>query len=79
LKKQGRTDEEIAQREARMKRTIENRKRFTQGNPVVSSLKDRVIARMGLDVEELLSQGYLAVEDLEFTDDIDSFNWEDLL
>jgi hypothetical protein len=79
LIKQGTTKEEIAQFESQKRREIEDRKRFTQGNPVVSSLKDRVIARIGLDVEELLSQGYLAVEDLEFTEDVDSYNWEDLL
>jgi hypothetical protein len=42
-------------------------------------LRERVIARAGLDVEELLGQGYIAVEDLEFKQDIDSFDWEDLL
>jgi hypothetical protein len=76
LKKQGRTDEEIAQRESRIKREIANRKLYA---PVGSSLRDKIIARAGLDVEELLSQGYLAVEDLEFTEDVDSYNWEDLL
>jgi hypothetical protein len=79
LRKQGRTSEEIARREARKKQEIEERKLFAQGNPVVSSLRERVIARAGLDVEELLGQGYIAVEDLEFKQDIDSFDWEDLL
>ncbi len=79
LKKEGRSPEEIAQHEQYMKREIEDRTRFTQGNPVVSSVQERIIARAGLDVEELLSQGYLAVEDLEFAEDVDSFDWEDLL
>lgn len=65
--------------EARKKQKIEDRKLFAQGNPVVSSLQEKVIARAGLDVEELLSQGYVAVEDLEFKQDLDSFDLEDLL
>jgi hypothetical protein len=79
LRKQGRSSEEIAQHERYMKQEIEERKLFAQGNPVVSSLRERIIARAGLDVEELLSQGYIAAEDLEFKQDIGSFNWEDLL
>jgi hypothetical protein len=79
LRKEGRSEEEIAQHERYMKQEIETRKLFAQGNPVVLSLRERAIARAGLDVEELLSQGYIAVEDLEFKQDLDSFNWEDLL
>ena len=79
LIKQGRSEEEIARREARKKQEIEDRKLFAQGNPVVLSPRERAIARAGLDVEELLSQGYIAAEDLEFKPDLDSFDWEDLL
>lgn len=79
LRKQGRTEQEIAQHERYMKQEMATRKLFAQGNPVVLSLKERAIARAGLDVEELLSQGYVAVEDLEFKQDLDSFDWEDLL
>jgi hypothetical protein len=79
LRKQGSSPEEIAEFERQMKREIEERKLFAQGNPVVSSLRERVIARAGLDVEELLSQGYIAAEDLEFNDHPESFDWEDLL
>jgi hypothetical protein len=79
LRKQGRTSEEIARHEARKKQEIEERKLFAQGKSVVLSLRERAIARAGLDVEELLSQGYIAAEDLEFKPDLDSFDWEDLL
>ena len=79
LKKQGKSEAEIARREARKKQEIEDRKLFAQGNPVVLSPKERAIARAGLDIEELLSQGYVAVEDLELKPDLDSFDWEDLL
>jgi hypothetical protein len=79
LRKQGRTSEEIARHEARKKQEIEERKLFAQGKSVVLNLRERAIARAGLDVEELLSQGYIAVEDLEFKPDLDSFDWEDLL
>ena len=79
LRKEGRSEAEIAQHERYMKQEIETRKLFSQGNPVVLSPKERAIARAGLDVEELLSQGYIAVEDLELKPDLDSFDWEDLL
>ncbi len=79
LRKQGRASEEIARREARKKQEIEQRKLFAQGNRVILSPKERALARAGLDVEELLSQGYIAVEDLELKQDLDSFDWEDLL
>ena len=54
-------------------------KLFAQGNRVVLSLRERALARAGLDVEELLSLGYIAVEDLELKQDLDSLDWEDLL
>jgi hypothetical protein len=38
-----------------------------------------MIAREGLDTEELLSQGYVLPEDLEFQPDTERYNWEDLL
>jgi hypothetical protein len=79
LLKQGRTEEEIAQFESQKRREIADRKLYAPVGSEGSSLRDKIIARAGLDVEELLSQGYLAVEDLEFTDDVDSYNWEDLL
>ena len=79
LRKQGRASEEIARREARKKQEIETRKLFAQGNRVILSLRERALARAGLDVEELLSLGYIAVEDLELKQDLDSFDWEDLL
>jgi hypothetical protein len=79
LKKEGSSSEEIAEFERQMKQEIETRKLFAQGNPVVLSPRERAIARAGLDVEELLSQGYVAVEDLELKPDLDSFDWEDLL
>jgi hypothetical protein len=79
LRKEGSSSEEIAEFERQMKQEIETRKLFAQGNPVVLSPKERAIARAGLDVEELLSQGYVAVEDLELKPDLDSFDWEDLL
>ena len=79
LKKQGRSAEEIAQHERYTKREFENRKLFAQGNPVVLSPQERAIARSGLEVEELLRQGYVAIEDLDSTQDFDAIPWEDLL
>ncbi|ACK70908.1 hypothetical protein PCC7424_2491 [Gloeothece citriformis PCC 7424] len=79
LRKQGRTEEEIAQHQRYMQQEIEDRKLFAPRNRAGSSLHDKIIARAGLDTEELLSQGYIAVEDLETEQDLDSFDWEDLL
>ncbi|MEG3437855.1 hypothetical protein V0288_12075 [Pannus brasiliensis CCIBt3594] len=79
LKERGYSEEEIANIEKRKKEEIEDRKRFAPRNGRGSSLRDRAIARSGLDVEELLSQGYLDIEDLESGSDPDSFDWEDLL
>ena len=76
LRQAGRSEEEIAQYEQRKRQEIEERKLWDSGS---STLKEKIIAREGLDTEELLSQGYIAVEDLEFQPDVDSFNWEDLL
>jgi hypothetical protein len=76
LRKRGRSEEEIAQYERRKKQEIEDRKLWASEG---STLKEKVIARRGLDTEELLSQGYVAAGDLEFDGDTDSFNWEDLL
>ncbi len=41
--------------------------------------RDRAIARAGLDTEELLSQGYIDLDDLASGSDIDDFDIEDLL
>ncbi|MGH2416483.1 MAG: hypothetical protein ACRDEA_22875, partial [Microcystaceae cyanobacterium] len=79
LRKKGISEREIANREARKKEDLETRKLFAQGNPVVLSPKERAIARAGLEVEELLSQGYISVENLELKQDLDSFDFEDLL
>ena len=79
LIKEGRTAEQIDYHERYTKREIADRKLYAPVASEGSSLRDKIIARAGLDVEELLSQGYLAVEDLEFTEDVDSYNWEDLL
>jgi hypothetical protein len=76
LRQAGRSEEEIAQYEQRKRQEIEERKLWDSGS---SNLKEKIIAREGLDTEELLSQGYIAAEDLEFQPNIDSFNWEDLL
>ena len=76
LRSRGRTEEEISLFEKQKKQEIEERKLWDSGS---SNLKEKIIAREGLDTEELLSQGYIAAEDLEFQPDIDSFNWEDLL
>ncbi|WP_013321081.1 hypothetical protein [Gloeothece verrucosa] len=79
LRKQGSSPEEIAEYERQKKEEIEDRKLFAPRNRPGSSLRDKIIARAGLDTEELLSQGYIAVEDLETEQDLDSFDWEDLL
>jgi hypothetical protein len=76
LRKQGRTEEEIAQHERYTQQEIEERKLW---GPSGSTLKEKIIARAGLDTEELLSQGYVAAEDLESDEGTESFNWEDLL
>jgi hypothetical protein len=76
LLKAGRSEEEIAQYEQRKRREIEERKLWNSGG---STLREKMIAREGLDTEELLSQGYVLPEDLEFQPDTDRYNWEDLL
>ena len=56
LKEKGRTDAEIAQYERFMKDEIETNKLFDyRPEARRTNLKDRAIARAGLDVEELLS------------------------
>lgn len=79
LKKQGRSEAEIEQFQQQKKQEMETRMLFAQGNSVKLSPSQRVIARSGLEVEELLSQGYIAVEDLESKHDLNSFDFEDLL
>lgn len=80
LKEQGRTDAEIAEYERLMKEEIEDRKLWAPTpQERRSSLRDKAIARAGLDVEELLSQGYLNVDQIDEIKDIDSFSIEDIL
>jgi hypothetical protein len=76
LRKQGRSEAEIAQFQQQKKQEMETRRLFAGGNPVKLSLSQKAIARSGLEVEELLSQGYIAVEDLESKN---SFDFEELL
>ncbi len=78
LKEKGITDAEIARRERYMKEEIEDNKLFDY-RPGARRTKDRVIASSGLDVEELLSQGYLNVDELDEIEDLDSFDIDDLL
>ena len=76
LRSRGRTEEEISLFEKQKKQEIEERKLWESGG---STLKEKIIAREGLNTEELLSQGYILPEDLEFQPNTDLFNWEDLL
>ncbi|WP_245927779.1 hypothetical protein [Aphanothece hegewaldii] len=76
LRKQGYCETQIEQFQRQKKQEMETRMLFAQGNPVKLSPSQRAIARSGLEVEERLSQGYLAVEDLESKN---SFDFEDLL
>jgi len=76
LRQAGRSEEEIAQYEQRKRQELEERKLWNSDG---STLREKLIARAGLDTEALLSQGYVLPEDLEFQPDTDRFNWEDLL
>jgi hypothetical protein len=60
----GKSELEIAQFEAQKKLEIEERKLFVSENHGVFSWREPAIARSGLELEELLSQGYIAIEDL---------------
>ena len=79
LKNQGISDGEIANFERLMKEEINSRRLFARSIEFTkTNLKERAIARANLDVEELLSQGYLNLDLLDEIEDIDSFEIDEL-
>ncbi|WP_232285794.1 hypothetical protein [Crocosphaera chwakensis] len=58
LLKKGWTEEEISQAEDRAREALE------EVNEARTKIRDRGIARSGLDISEQLSEGYLDLEDL---------------
>ncbi|MDV3002853.1 MAG: hypothetical protein N5P05_004508 (plasmid) [Chroococcopsis gigantea SAG 12.99] len=79
LEKNGCSEEDIQKFERYQKHEIEMRKLIARANVYPQTPRDRAIARAGLDTEELLSQGYIDVEDLASGSDIDDFDIEELL
>ncbi|MDV3001144.1 MAG: hypothetical protein N5P05_002750 [Chroococcopsis gigantea SAG 12.99] len=79
LIKKGYTEKEIELFERHKKYEIETRKLIARANAYRQTPRDRAIARAGLDTEELLSQGYIDIEDLASGSNIDDFDIEELL